>query len=277
MAFNPEMTFTASNIMKADGQELHLAELPDYGGNRLKVSSVELDEVISANRLLISQTIEDVYQLTREKAGPEAEIHRPSILAAHIGTEGQTEGSGSKVLTRAGRDNGTGILTRDVELKKRFHPYWQVIHRNGYVPEVRLFTTKRYEDSWLTLRKPTLSEVALKWFNFRENVAQQTIRDQLEDSKSVMNQHAELTERAVRWYQYAGAKTIGLMTYHNGLNALDNQILGLKVSVAGLMQQTGDTQGFQDEVEDALRFAKRSDTIPPSSVRALENGLYGLK
>jgi hypothetical protein len=115
------------------------------------------DSRMRANILDIPNSIErpvssDEFKIILD-LGRESIIHANMyrLWAIRLGDTEQTDGIDSKVYTKTGYDNDTGIHQSIDEIQEVFHGYWHAIEAAGFVPEVRSTTGKNTHGSWMLL------------------------------------------------------------------------------------------------------------------------------
>lgn len=265
----PEDTITLrSNFLTVNGNELRADVLKNSASERTTISPDELYRILILGRISILDGIESFYEQMIAR-NPGLTIVRPPVLTAHLGTTTQTEGRSSQVLTEKGYDNGTGIHRGTDELHDRFHEHWLAVKEAGFIPEVRQTSGKKDGGSWLALRKPTLREVTMNWF---ERYAPS--EEEYDQLINIVTQDEGIEERkkALTRVRAMGEKAIDL-SYDQPEHRSNAQITQLLV-MAALKETAGDTSGSKEEVEDAATYAYNNASTPDSTVLAIENSQY---
>lgn len=269
MTKNMEVGFD-SNFLTLEGKNLRANVLPSRSDDKLTVSPIELHDILLEGRGRILSEMESIYT---ERSNPAAS--RPSIFTTQLGTEAQSEGSNNKVFTKLGYKNG-GVITNADEIRQRFHGHFAMIGETGFIPEVRRMSGSESDaGSWLSLRKPTLWEVADHWLGFDMSTGLTDKHPALERNPSEMRAE-ELNRSFITTYRRLGETAVDTMSDREGNGWRSHYQIGLLLSCAALKHIMGDADGFRQEIDDAFLYADNDPAIPGSAVRAIENSVFGI-
>lgn len=250
-----------SNWLTVNGSSLRADVLTDATADKLTVSSDELLRILLLGRRTILQAVEVFYEQQVLK-NPDLTVGRASVFTAQLGTEAQTDGKDSEVFTEKGYDNG-GVNSAPDEIQPRFRDYWHAVRHAGFVPEVRRTSGSANGGSWLALRKPSLDDVLVDWFDQRRGMPARVV-DRVKDESEAEQRRLLLEYR--------------IMSEEKNERQPDAQHsraqIGLILSMAAIKLALEDTHGYEVEIDDALTFADNDATIEDGAVRAIENSTF---
>jgi len=246
--------------LAVNGQVLRANVLRGDGSDALKISPEDLESILVPARRPILRVIEDYYEQTQLN-NPDLHIVRPSIWTAHLASTKQSEGQSNRVFTELGYRNG-GVHTLRDELQPDFHGYWDAVRNAGFMPEVRLDATKPYAGPWLLLRKPTLDEVALHWFDFPSDAAASAT--QIKDDDMRIEAH-NLRQ------QHLSGEAIVDRAPNEHRSRLE---MGLILSMAAIKASMGDQAAYSRDIDDVFEYLDADQTIDISATRAVENATF---
>jgi len=248
--------------LAVNGHTLRANVFRNNGSDALALSPEDLESVLVPARRPMLRVIEEYYERNQQN-NPGLHIVRPSIWTTQLSTTKQSEGQPNRVFTEAGYRNG-GVHTLRDELQPDFHGYWEAVRNAGFMPEVRLDATKPYAGPWLLLRKPTLDEVALHWFDFPSDAAASVA--QIKDDDKRLEAH-NLRQ------QHLSGEAIVDRAPDERRSRLE---VGLILSMAAIKMTMGDQAAYDRDIDDAFDFLDTDQTIDISATRAVENATFEL-
>jgi hypothetical protein len=270
----PKISIDNLGILKTNRQNLRADVIPTNVKSFRSISSENFTGIISAriNREVINSYI-DTTRNAQLQAKPSYTIGQPFIYAAQLGTSKEAEGrTTSQVFTEEGWLSASPRVRHD-QLREGFVGHWNAVRMAGYVPEVQRLDYIRRDGQWLTLRKPSIPEVAEDWFGYVDD-------PERKDKKlEVIEQHIsqpwdhEATRKAIIAYRIIGERAITARNYNVETQA--NQQVGLLLAVAALRNFVGDENGYIEEAESAIELVHHTDSVDVSAYRALHNSTYG--
>jgi len=246
--------------LAVNGQALRANVLRGDGSDALKISPEDLESVLIPARRPILRVIEDYYERNQQN-NPGLHIVRPSIWTTQLASTKQAEGRSNRVFTELGYRNG-GVHTLRDELQPDFHEYWDAVRNAGFMPEVRLDATKPYAGPWLLLRKPTLDEVALHWFDFPSDAAASATQIKDDDMR--------IEAQNLR-QQHLSGEAIVDRAPDERRSRLE---VGLILSMAAIKATMGDQAAYARDIDDAFDFLDSDPTIDIGATRAVENATF---
>ena len=258
---NPSVTLQ-SNRLKVNGAFLRADVLKHSMADKIPVSPDELTGLLIPERRPLLRAIEQMYVDTT-RSNPDSRVVRPSIWTAQLANTTQTDGKDSQVFTEKGYSNGGVNRIRD-EIQPRFLGHWDAITEAGFMPEVRRSSTKEDAGAWLLLRKPTLDEVALHWFDFPSDT---------ETNVELIRDDDIRLEAYKLWHHHLDGEAIVDQVPNEHRSRLK---IGLILSTAAIKSALGDSAGYDRDIDDAFDFLDRDPTIPIRATRAVENATFEL-
>jgi hypothetical protein len=268
---NPEadpkdIEFVANRLV-VGGQQLRAREFRGRASGERRMDAEELDERIRLGRFAILRVMEEGRQRAEERnTGPDVVITPwPPVQVMRLSSAAQQP----SVVREVGR--GIGDDERDVY--ERFRPYWRAVGDNGFTPRVHMLAggpESREEGPWLVARKPEFDDVAEK-LGFRGTEYLRNMRSGFVAAE-MSGGELPLVRAWLDAYRREAGEIVDAMPddYESRARAQICMIL----SCAERRRNLGDTDGFMEEVEDALLYAQNLDN--PALVRTIQNGSWQL-
>jgi hypothetical protein len=253
----------AGNQLLVDGKRMRAHELDGLAEGERWVEAGELDRTLARGRYVILKVIEEEWQRRREReTNPDVEVSRPRIQSVRLGSVNQQD----EVVS----DVGGGIVENRRDVHDRFHPYWDAVRNNGFTPDVRplKFGSPELSGAWLFAGKPEYDRLAAE-LGFRDTSKLRKMRSAFE-VREWLGERLSLGKEWLREYRIEGEEIVDAM-WGDAEQRARAQI-GLILTCAERKRSLGDMDGFMEEVDDALTYARNLDD--PVLVRMIENGAW---
>jgi hypothetical protein len=138
-----ELSFTYDNILLVDGEFMQIRD----------TSPERLRGVLKVGHAAIIEAIDNLYQKAANNA---PFVQRGSVFVIKMADNEVRALSEQGLESRDHKPFNRGTYEDVVELKPKYHPYWQVVEQEGFIPIAR----QTYKaDFWLAVRDTPLKVI----------------------------------------------------------------------------------------------------------------------
>lgn len=247
------------NWLELDGRKLKSSDPRFNAPEKLSVTPEGLRAILDIGTPEILPAVEAFYERTR-LANPKSTVVRPSVFTAHLGTAEME----NLLLTHRGQHNGGNITERN-ELSYLATRYWDAVHMMGFQPELRRTSGQCNGGLWILLRRPSLLQVNSEWLGTPFELPEVNPDD---NARRVLGEYAdrlaEIADSVDDVMIYRDEPVEQRQYYRSRLQI--GRIIA--ISALKISLHTGEPE---DDIEDALDYARNDPTIGDDIERAIRN------